>query len=436
MNHRLRLVLATLFACAGLFACGGGGGISGKEGSVRVVNATSDFASLDLYEGTDQVLSGTTPYSASGYVDTDADSYTFNLESSGSSTVAATVQGTIDKRKHATVVAYTTAGALNATFLADEEGSPSSGTAKLRIFNAANAEAGAVDVYLVGTECSALQSSSVAATASNVSTLQTAYTQVSAASGGTPYHLCVTATGDKSDVRLDLPAFSLTDQQIVTLILVRTSGGVLLNGLALNQQSTLVQQLNGSARLRVAAGASASGTISVTANNVALGSYASPDVGGYTLIPAGPLTTTITINDVAVPFATQTAGAGADLTLLVAGSAGAPAVSLLTDDNTPSTSTAKPVKIRLVNGFNGTGTITLSVDGTNVGSGAAFGMASSSALVSASSQTTRLKATSGAGQLYLTENNTLTSGNVFSLFLLGDPPTPPGLDTGILRVDR
>ncbi len=431
------LLTALLAGCLLLASCGGGNGIGGTGGAVRLVNATPDFASLDLYEGTNRVISSTALATVSDYVDTNAETYTFNLESTGSTTVAASVNGTIDKKKHATVVAYTTGGALNAAFLTDEEGSPSSGTAKLRVLNAANTEAGAVDVYLVGSACSALQSTSVAATVANVSNLQTTYTQVSAASGGTAYHLCVTATGDKSDIRLDLPAFSLSDQQIVTLILVKTSGGVLLNGLALNQQSTLQAEPNASARIRVAAGASASGTVGVTANGVSLGNIASPDVGGYALVPAGTLTASITINGTPAPFVGQSLAAGADMTLLVAGSATAPAVSLLVDDNTPSTSTSKPVKIRLVNGFEGTGTVTLSVDGNNVGNGAAFGTASASALVASSSQTTRLKATGANGQLYLTDGNTLTSGSVYTLFLLGDPPaTLPGLNTGILRLDR
>lgn len=432
----LRLCTAAGLAAALLSACGGGESLS-SDASVRLVNATSDFASLDLYEGSNRIYSGTLPYTTGAYVTSNTGSYSFNLQGTGSSIVAATVSGSIDKRKHATLVAYNTAGALNATFLSDEEGSPSHGTAKLRIFNTAKAEAGAVDVYLVASACSALQTSSVAATASAVDALQASYTEVSAASGGTGYHLCVTASGDKSDVRLDLPSFTLTDQQVVTLILARSVGGVLLNGLALNQQGGLVQELNNSARLRVAAGASAGGTVGVTANRVALGNFASPDVGGYSLVPAGALAVTVTLGGTTVPTTAFSALPGADLTLLVAGTATASTATLLQDDNTPSTSAGKPVKIRLVNGFVGSGAVTLSVDGTNVGAGANFGAASSSTFVAASSQTTRLKATGPTGQLYLTTANTLTSGSVYSLFLLGDPPaTLPGGDTGILRVDR
>ena len=442
MTRPLRSSLAALLA-AGLLllaSCGGGNGFGGSLGSgasVRLLNATPDFASLDLYRSTDRVVSSTALSTVSDYADTDSGSYTYNLETTGSSAVAASVSGSIDKHDHATVVAYTTGGALNATFLTDQEGDPSSNTAKVRIFNAAKNEAGAVDVYFVGSDCSGLASVSVAATATNVSDLQTSYTEISAGSGGTSYHLCVTASGDKSDVRLDVPAYTLKEKEIVTLIFVKTSGGVLLNGLALDQQGSLLALPNASARIRVAAGASASGTIGATVNGVSLGNYASPDVGGYTLVPAGTLAATITINGTPVSFPNQTAAAGADLTLLVAGTATAPTTSLLVDDNTPSTSTSKPVRIRLVNGFIGSGTVTLSVDGTNVGNGAAPGTASATALVAASSQTTRLKATGANGQLYLTENNTLVSGSVYSLFLLGDPPNPlPGLNTGILRVDR
>ncbi len=438
-RHRIasgRVALVAL-VIALLTACGGGGESLSSDASVRLVNATSDFPSLDLYQGSTQLYTGTRPYTAGSYATTNAGSYTFNLQGTGSSTVAAAVTGQLDKRKHATLVAYTTAGALNASFLSDEEGTPSKGTAKLRIFNTAKAEAGAVDVYVVASACSALQSSSVAATAAAVDSLQATYTQISAASGGTAYHLCVTAAGDKSDLRLDLPSFTLTDQQVVTLVLVRSVGGVLLNALVLNQQGDLVQQLNSFTRLRVAAGATAAGIVGVTVNNVPLGNFGSPDVGGYTAVPAGALSVTATIGGTAVAPTGLSAAPGADLTLLIAGSAAAPTVALLQDDNTPSTSSSKPVKIRLVNGFVGSGTVTLSVDGSNVGSGAAYGTASSSAFVAASNQTARLKATGPAGQLSLTTGNTLTAGKVYSLFLLGDPPaTLPATATGILSVDR
>ena len=61
---------------------------------------------------------------------------------------------------------------------------------------------------------------------------------------------------------------------------------------------------------------------------------------------------TVKVNgtDVA-PVAPLTAAPGADVTVLLTGPT--PTATLPADDNTPSSSTARPVKIRLVNGLNG-----------------------------------------------------------------------------------
>ena len=120
----------------------------------------------------------------------------------------------------------------------------------MRIFNTASAEIGPVDVYLLA-DCGSLATSGAAPFAAGLSGLQSAYTQL--AVPATPLHVCVTAPGDKSDLRLDIPALTLSDQRIVTIVLVRTGGGFLLNGLLLDQQSALTSALNGLARVRVAA---------------------------------------------------------------------------------------------------------------------------------------------------------------------------------------
>jgi hypothetical protein len=131
--------------------------------------------------------------------------------------------------------------------------------AKQRIFNAASSEVGSVDVHLRSSACSGLGSSDTAL-ATNVTGLQDAYSGVGAAS----CHVCVTAAGDKSDLRLDIPALSLASQQISTLILINSAGGVLLNGL-LNQQGGLSANANTSVRMRLAADAASSGVVSAIA---------------------------------------------------------------------------------------------------------------------------------------------------------------------------
>jgi hypothetical protein len=402
---------------------------------VRLVNASSDYSTLDLYASTTAISTSIATYTVGSYVSLDPATYTFNLNAGGASATSATTSATVASTDHYTVVAYTTGAGLTTQVLTDQEAAPTSGTAKFRVFHTASADAGNVDVYVVGTDCSSLSDTSASATASDVSGLQSAFTEITAASAGTAYHVCVTAAGDKTDLRLDIPALTLTNQQIATLILTRSAGGALLHGLLLNQQGTMAAELNTSARMRLAVGASGSAAVTATANGVTLGTgLSAPAVTSYQLVPAGSLTTVVTVAGDAANAAGLTAPAGADLTLLVTGTASSTPV-LIADDNTVSTSTTRPTKLRLVNGMTGTGsTATLTDDYNAVGDGAVFGAASSYALVAASSALARLEATYGSTQLCLSTDVTLNSGSVYTVFLLGDVPT--AATTCALRVDR
>ena len=431
MRDKLRFILAGAPALAALCGCGGG---SINDGYVRLVNATSEFATLDLYQSSTELTSGTASYAVGGYAGLDHGSYTFNLNAGGSSATAATLSGAVSKKDYYTIVAYTTGGTLTATYLSDNEGTPSSGTAKLRLFNTDSADVGGVDAYLLTSACANLASTPAAPTASAVTGLQAAYTQINAASGGTAYHLCVTAAGDKTDLRLDVPALALSQGQIVTVILTRSSGGVLLNGLVLNQQGTLTPAPNSSARVRLAVGASAGALVTVSASGVSLGTnLPAPAVGSYKLVTAGLLTLNATIGGAAVADPGLTAPPGADLTLLVAGTA-ASTPTLLADDNSVSTSTTNPVKLRLVNGMNGTSPVILTDNYNNVGNAAAFGTASGYAQVPASSALALLQASLGTTQLCQSVDVTLNAGSVYSVFLLGDVPATTAACT--ITLDR
>ncbi len=430
VKHLLQTSAALSLAL--LSGCGGGG--LDTDSSVRLVNATSEYGTLDLYAGTDRVSSGVASNSVGSYATLGAGTYTFNLKSGGSTATAVSSSREAVKKKHQTLVAYTSGGALTSEYLSDEESAPSSGTAKLRLFHTAAADAGNVDLYVVNTACADLQNSTAAALVTGVSGLQPGFVEVSAATGGTAYHVCVTGAGDKAALRLDVPALTLSNQQVATLILTRTAGGVLLNGLLLNQQGTLTQALNTSARVRVAANATASGTVTATVGNVSLGlNYTSPAVGSYKLVQAGALALSLNVSGTTTTVSGLNASAGNDYTLLVTGAAAAPVATLIADSNTPSTSTARPVKLRLVNGLNGTtASATLAFNYDQVGDGAAALSANSPSLVASSAALARLEASFGGTSLVVGTTITLESGKVYSLFLLGDAASPQA----ILRADR
>jgi hypothetical protein len=425
MKTTTRWLIAGL--AAALTACGVG--LLGNQGRIRLVNATNGLGALDLQINQETAISGVAPATASDYVLRKADTYTLDINQTGNAASLLTTTTALFADKHQSIVAYNNAGVLAATILDDEEGDPGRNKAKFRVFNTATADTDKVDVYLVTAACSTLDGSLAAPTAANVSGLQSTYTELS--SSATAFHLCVTSAGDKSDVRLEIPSFVLSDQRIVTVILAPGSGGHLLNAILLDQQAAATQVLNPSARARVATSVPTAVDVSVNGTAIAAG-LTSPNVGPYVLVPQGAVSLKVNGIDV-VPAAPLTAGPGADITVLLTGTG--TTASLLADDNTPSSSTARPVKLRLVNGLNGTtGTATMTLNNVLVGNGASSGQASGYSQVASSAGLARLEARIGAVTYYLNQTATLESGRVYSLFLLGDGTTPGSL--GILIPDR
>lgn len=425
ISRCLALALAVL-----LGACGGGS-LPSEDGNLRLVNATSEFPSLDLFQTNSAFITGVTPLSASGFAGLKNGNYSVDVRATGSGTALVTTSVSLAKKDFQTVVAYSNAGSLALALLSDKESDPSSGNAKIRLFNAASGDTGGLDVYLTTAACSTIANSGSAPFAANLIGLQATFTQVTAST--TPYHVCVTTPGDKTELRIDIPSLLLSNQRIVTVILSRSAGGFLVNGMTIDQQGAVAQTLGGSARVRVAASLSPAVAADVVVNGTSVAAgLATPNVGPYAVVTAGTLT--VKINGTTYTPATPlTIAAGADATLLLTGTT--PTVTLLADDNTTSSSTTRPVKLRLVNGLNGaTGTATLTVDNGVIGNGATFASASSYSFLPASAALARVEARSGAVQLYLATNVTFSSGRVYSLFLLGDASVAP--NTGILIADR
>ena len=114
-------------------------------------------------------------------------------------------------------------------------------------------------------------------------------------------------------------------------------------------------------------------------------------------------------------------------------SAGAATINLLTDDDSTPTSTSLPVRMKLVNGLNGgSGSAMLTSSGVVVGDSVAFGATSADANIAASSAAADLQVTSAGTTLWEMSGQTLTSGSVYTVFLLGDAGAPKG----VLRVDN
>ncbi len=409
----------------------GCGDDNAQKGFVRMINATTEYTSLDLYtknsDGSDAlVVSGTAADASSAYTGIDKGSYTFDVKSTSSAGAPTPVTGDITKGDHFSVVTYLTGNTTKTQFLSDEETNPASGNAKLRVFNAATSEAASVDVYLTSSDCTALPVTD-GAFATAVTGLQASYAPVTASAAGTPWNVCVFATGDTSTLLLDIPALKLKDQEIATLIITHTTGGVLLNGAVLDQQGAFTPYAGSIARVRIVADAANAAAVSVTINgNTYADTAPSPSVGDYMTVPVGALNPTITIAGVATTGFTSlpSVTAGNDYTLMVTGTSGVPAAYLITDVNTPSTSTTNTVKARVINGLNGTqGSVSATVDGKPVGS-ANFGMASGYTPILPSSGTSLVRGTTtGTAPPDLT-SATFNAGTVDTIFIYGDAASP------------
>lgn len=428
MRLKTCAALAAAITLPFISACGND---AANDGFVRNINATSEYASLDLYtrdsNGNDVALvSGTAAGTASAYAGLKKGGYTFDVKSSSSTGSPTPATGTVSKDDHFAVITYLTGTTTKTQFVSEDETPPSSGNAKLRVFNAAAGEAASVDVYVTKAACSALGVTD-SPFAAAVTGLQASYVQVTASTSSSPWNVCVVNAGDTSTLLLDIEGLVLKDQEVATLVLTRTTGGVLLNGALLDQQGAYTAYSSAIARLRVVADAAGRTPISLSIGGTEIASQQpSPSIATYLTVPAGTLSPTILYGSTSTSgYTLPTLTAGNDYTLLVAGDAGAPAVSLITDSNMPSTSTTNTVKVRVINGLNGvSGSVSATVDGKPVGT-AAFGAASPAY--------TNIAATSGTSSVHAIINGvtvpdlldkSFLAGNVETIFVYGDTTFP------------
>jgi hypothetical protein len=199
---------------------------------------------------------------------------------------------------------------------------------------------------------------------------------------------------------------------------------------------------NTKARVRVVASVDSGGNVASTFGVTTLaGSLRSPSVGPYALVDAGAGTLTMRINGAAYSTTSQTFAAGADYTVMAYGSAAAGKLLLMTDDNRLPSATTR-VKVRLVNGIDGSDPLTLSVDYLALASDVLAGSASTYATVNSNSSV-QLQVTSAAAALPLYNTTSTTPFNlvgqgVYTVFMLSGNVDAKGalVPTGIPRRER
>ncbi|HEY1393452.1 MAG TPA: DUF4397 domain-containing protein [Methylibium sp.] len=422
LRHWVSLALA-LATAALLTACGSGGNGSG---SVRLVNATTDEASVDLYVDSNSVATGITTGAVGSYVGVSSGGHVIAVNRSNGGGTLSQSQRAINKDSNYTLVAYGSNGAIGTVLMTDSQTAPATGSVLVRVFNS-SADAGPLDVYLTtAAAASSLNTSLV--TAGNIGSGQ--FTQYNQISTGT-YTLTVTGTGNPSDVRLSVAGLALADQSVLTLILQPSPSGVLVGGLLVAQGGSTTAAPLTSARARVVASVASNTAVSgsVGSTTVANG-LGSPTVGQYVLIPTGSQTLTLSAGGTPVSNTGLTAVAGTDYTLLVTGTAAAPTLNIITDDNRLPTVTTQ-AKMRLINGVaSQTSGISLSANFAQVASNVMPGNASSPTLITAGTgYELDINSPQSIVPLYTTPQGgvTIVGQGVYTVFLLDGLSAPKGV---------
>lgn len=393
---------------------------------VRLVNATRDYASLDLRVDGSVRQSSVAYAGTAGYVEVDPDKSSTTITTAGSATALLSFTPTVSKNNAYTLLAFGKGGALREVLIDENQAAPASGKTGLRVVNAA-ADAGALDVYLTSASDSLNTAVAVRAAA--------AYGEVSApldVTGGN-WRLRVTGASTKTDLRLDVADLALPAGQIAVLVLTPSAGGTLVDALLLKQEGAIVQADGANARVRAMAGVASAGAVTASAGGVSLLDAAtSPVAGNYKFVPSGAPALAISVNGNSVGAPVTSLAAGRDATLLVYGPPATPTAIWLADDNQLPSATGA-LRIRLVNATTGVaGTASLSVDGESVGSGGvAAGASGTYSEITASSSAT-LSVAAGATSLFSATNQALVAGGVYTVFVVG----AAGSTSGIIKRDR
>ena len=415
---------AALIASAAFLLTACGHGSSSGPANLRVLNATGDIGSIDLYLNDGLTLAANLSNTLSNYTSISAQTYTLKLTSAGNPTTLFTSSWGWSSDTHSTGVVWGNNGSLAFTAIPEDDDTTliSANSSRIRVYNATTST-GAFDVYL--TQNLADLSTAIPTSGSVGSGQLAGFKELTTST----YRLRVTTAGAPNEVRLDLPAVTLPPQQYATLILTSGPGGFLLNAAILVEQGSLTVLKNPSARLRVAAGAESAGVVSLQLDGQATGvGLQSPFVGPYSLVNAGSHAVDVRVdgNSLNNNLGTQVLAPGGDYTVLAYGTGANGTAQFITDDNRLPANLY--YKIRLVNGAASAPLATLLV-GSGYVSGASdvpLGAASTyTPFVATNTLTgTTMEVLSGSTTLQpvLTGLNPSTLG-VYTVFVLGGDPT-------------
>lgn len=406
-----------------------------KKASLRLLNVSPGYQSLDLYandgSSSDQVKLEAVGYNAmSDYASFPDATYSLKLRRAGVSSTLQTISSArLVGDSHTVLVAFGSNGHFGSVLFNEDSSDADAGESKIILVN--TGEAGSLSLYLteesVALEDATPQFSSVAHGA--------AASAVIVDSGA--YRLRVTGAGDPTDVRLDLSNVNFAEKEVTALVLSATQGGVLVNAVMLPQQGTPTFLNNSKARIRGAVGIANGTGVTAKVGNVSLLSNAAVGVisSRYSQVQAGAAALSVAVDGTAIDVPAVNLSAGGDYTLLVwSTAAGGAQATLINDDNRLPVTSGK-AKFRIVNGVSGLEVpITLAMDYSPIIEGVALGAASSFVEVDGGLdyQLDISNADTGVN-LFTRTGTSMQTGSVYTMFMHGGGATAVG---ATIRKDR
>lgn len=403
-----------------LAGCGGGGGNDSGTGNVRMINITRSQASLDLLVSSTKQISAVGTNSASAYVGVGSGNNSLQVTAAGQLTALATTAPSVAKDQSYSLLVYENNSALRTAWLAENDTAPAAGASNFRVFNVAN-DAGALDVYVTAPTVSL-------ATLANPTFVMsgTGTSQVTAYLTFTPgtYRVRVTAAGNQSDIRLDIPSITLGDAGLTTLLLSPTVGGGLVDGGIIAQRAAFTAFPNTRSRVRVVSGVPAA-SVTASAGTTVVEPGAIQPNGSYVSVPAGNAAWAVTVAGNAANVAAINLVAGSDNTLLITGTSTTATARMLEDDN-HAPLLASSVKMRLLNGLSsGNVGLQMSIDFQLAASNIVPGTVSAYRTVSGNTNMRlEVNSPSSATPVSLQTGLPVPGGGVYTVFVLGDVNAP------------
>lgn len=407
----------------------GCGGDSSGSAPVRLVNASVGYPTgLGFMVNSTQATTADVPYGGvSPFETVEAGSVTTAITvTSGSSTASvSTSTRTLSKDSRYSMIAYGFLNELKSLLLVESTSTPDAGKANVNVLNT-SVDIGAVDVFLSPTTDLSV-ATQIASSVNGVA--QSLFSGVIAGS----YYITVVGTGHLTDIRFQTPtAITLTDQQIMTIVLTPGASGTLANAILLTQGESggTASFTNATARVRAVSAIATGTAVSVVLGTTTILSTSTPDYSQYAVVAAGTTLPTVTVGGTPVTY-TGTLSAGGDYTLMIYPDGSAvPTAKFILDDNTaPTTSTG--VKFRLINlaADNQGLSLSMAVNSVSVASAVAYATASPYTEIQTPQNVNSTAEVFSGADLLTTHLQPMLTPNIFTDIVLSvDPSTGAAKD--------